>query len=172
MESLVPTSRLSSVDFPALDRPTRDTNPVFMASTDSGSRFGRLGRFRNRLLADPHSIDAAPLGVEHFDREAVDVELLPDVRDAADVVHQEATHGLEAFALDLDVEPLRHLVDVHLAAEDDAAVAFVDDRLRLDVVLVANLADDLLEQVLDGHQARRAAVLVDDDRDLRLLPLK
>ena len=52
------------------------------------------------------------------------------------------------------------------------AVALVDDRLGLDVVLVADLADDLLEQVLDRHQARGAAVLVDDDRALNLLALE
>ena len=51
-------------------------------------------------------------------------------------------------------------------------LALVHDRLRLDVVLVANLADDLLEQVLDRHEAGGAAVLVDDDRELRLLPLE
>ena len=51
-------------------------------------------------------------------------------------------------------------------------MAFLDDRLRLDVVLVADLADDLLEQVLDRHEARGAAVLVDHDRDLHLLALE
>ena len=59
-----------------------------------------------------------------------------------------------------------------LPLNDEAAVALVDDRLGLDVVLVANLADDLLEQVLDRHQAGGAAVLVDDDRALRLLALE
>ena len=65
-----------------------------------------------------------------------------------------------------------HFVDVDLPAEQEAAVAFVDDRLGLDVVLVADLADDLLEQIFDRHQAGRAAVLVDDDRALLLLPLE
>ena len=36
----------------------------------------------------------------------------------------------------------------------------------LDVVLVANLADELLDDVLDGDEAGGAAVLVDDDRQL------
>ena len=53
----------------------------------------------------------------------------------------------------------------------NVAVALVGDRLALDVVLVANLADDLFEQVLDGDQAGGAAVLVDDDGHLRLPPL-
>ena len=59
-----------------------------------------------------------------------------------------------------------------IAVEDEPAAAFVDDRLGLDVVLVANLPDDLLEHVFDGHQAGRAAVFVHDDGDLRLLALK
>src|SRR5262249_24069142 len=67
---------------------------------------------------------------------------------------------------------LRELVDVRLAADDIASTALVDERLRLDVVLVANLTDDLLEQIFDRDEARRAAVLVDDDRALRLLALE
>ena len=59
-----------------------------------------------------------------------------------------------------------------LPLKTKAAVALVDDRLGLDVVLVANLADDLLEQIFDGHEAGRPAVLVDDDRALRLLALE
>ena len=47
----------------------------------------------------------------------------------------------------------------------------LDDLLRLLVELVADLADDLLEQVLHRHDAARAAVLVDDDRDGHLLAL-
>ncbi len=45
------------------------------------------------------------------------------------------------------------------------------DLRRLLVELVADLADDLLEQVLHRHDAARAAVLVDHDGDGRLLAL-
>ena len=41
------------------------------------------------------------------------------------------------------------------------------DRRPLDVVLVGDLADDLLEDVLDRDEPGGAAVLVDDDRDVR-----
>ena len=64
-----------------------------------------------------------------------------------------------------------HFVDVDLPAEDERAVAFVDDGFALDVVFVANLADDLFEQVFDRHEPRGPAVFVDDDRELRLAPL-
>src|SRR6266702_4282772 len=42
------------------------------------------------------------------------------------------------------------------------------DRRLLPVVLVGDLADDLLQDVLDRHQPRRAAVLVDHDRHVGL----
>ena len=124
------------------------------------------------MFHDPHLVDAPALGVEHLDGQAVDVEPLAHRRHAAEVREQITADRLESLALDVHVEPLRDLVDVDLAAEHEPAVAFVDDRLRLDVVLVADLADDLLEQILDGHEAGRAAVLVHDDRNLRLLPLE
>ena len=43
---------------------------------------------------------------------------------------------------------------------DDVVLAVVE------VVLVLDVADDLLQHVLDGDEARDAAVLVDDDRDV------
>ena len=46
------------------------------------------------------------------------------------------------------------------------------DRRRLGVVLVVDVADDDLEQVLDRADADGAAVLVDDDREVRLLGLE
>ena len=59
-----------------------------------------------------------------------------------------------------------------LPLNTNTPLPFVDDRLGLDVVFVADLADDLLEQILDRDQARRAAVFVDDDRELGLLALE
>ena len=47
-----------------------------------------------------------------------------------------------------------------LGLGDDVVLALVE------VVLVLDVADDLLEHVLDGDEARHAAVLVDDDRDV------
>ena len=78
----------------------------------------------------------------------------PDRRHAPEVRQQVPADGLEPFALDVDAEPLGDLVDIHLAVEDEAAVALVHDRLGFHVVLVANLADDLLEQILDRDEAR------------------
>ena len=127
-----------------------------------------LGLARHADLVDP-----PPLGVEHFDAQAVDLEPLADRRHAAEVRQEVAADGLEPFALDRARSAAARTSSMStLPLNDEAAVAFVDDRLGLDVVLVADLADDFLEQVLDRHQAGGAAVLVHDDRDLRLLALK
>ena len=40
------------------------------------------------------------------------------------------------------------------------------------IVLVENLPDDLLENVLERHDPRRSAVLVDDDRHVLLAALE
>ena len=70
------------------------------------------------------------------------------------------------------LQPIGQLLDVRLAAEHEAPVALVDDRLGLDVVLVADLADDLLDQVLERHQPGGAAVLVHDDGHLQAVALE
>ena len=50
------------------------------------------------------------------------------------------------------------------------AVSF-DDLRRLGVELVLDLAEDLLDQVLERDDAARSTVLVDDDRKRRALAL-
>ena len=91
--------------------------------------------------------------------------------------HGDISHnpdGLEVPRVgNLHAQPLGDVIDIDLPVEHEpVSLLPVDDRLGLDVVLVANLADDLLEQILDRHEAGRPAVLVDDDRALRLLPLE
>src|SRR5678815_4083301 len=66
---------------------------------------------------------------------------------------------------------LPYLVHAYLPAENERPAAFVDDRFTLDVVLIADLADDFLEQVLDGDKPGCAAVLVHHDRHLQLAAL-
>src|ERR1051325_3199784 len=135
MASLWPTMRLSSVDLPAFGRPRNETKPDLPLIL-GGHRFP---------AAQTDLGDAPALDFDHLHVEAVDLNPLADVRQAAKVREQVPADGFKALALDLDAEPILHLVHVHLAAEDERAVAFVDDGFALDVVLVANLADDLLE---------------------------
>ena len=64
----------------------------------------------------------------------------------------------------IGVQSLGQFVDRHAARDPVSRRSFLLDLRLLDVVLVANLADDLLENVFNRHEARRAAVLVAHDR--------
>ena len=63
-------------------------------------------------------------------------------------------------------EQVAHVVHADLSVQAEAELAVVAERLDqrfLAVVLVLDLADDLLDHVLHGDQAGGAAVLVDHD---------
>src|SRR5947207_5039233 len=85
--SLVPTSRFSSVDFPAFGRPMSDTKPDFIGGnpyhgahrnerSSRGlerkiaafpvARGGSFRVFRGNVLGHAHFVDASPLHVEHL----------------------------------------------------------------------------------------------------------
>ena len=68
----------------------------------------------------------------------------------------QAADRVDVLVLEVDAEQLAEVVDVQpWPLTRYAAVAEVLDLGGLAVVLVGDLADDLLEDVLDGDQARR-----------------
>src|SRR3954467_10047755 len=101
MASLVPTSRLSSVDLPAFGRPMNETRPNLWAM--------RLSLDGRLVFHDPDLVDAAAFGVEHFDGQPVDVEPLAHGRHAAEVREKVPADRLKPFPLDVHVEPPRDL---------------------------------------------------------------
>ena len=129
-------------------------------------------RARARDAGDADFPHAPPLGVDHLHVKAVDVERLADRRHMSEMAQQESADGLEPFALDRHVKPVGDFVDVGGAAEHKRSVAFVDDRLGLDVVFVADLADDLFDEILERDEPCRAAVFVHDDGALDALVLE
>ncbi len=84
---------------------------------------------------------------------------------------EQATDGVDVLVLEVHADEVLELlhrqpgVDPH-GADRQALVG-----RRLGVVLVHDLADDLLEHVLDRHQTSGPAVLVDDDHHVVLLRL-
>src|SRR4029453_11487445 len=135
MASLWPTMRLRSVDLPAFGRPRNETNPNLPLILD-GCRLAAGGAGLG---------DTSTFPLEHFDLETIDLEALADVRHASEMRQQVPADGFETLALDFHAESIHHLVDAHLSAEDERAVLLLDDRFALDVVLVADFADDFLE---------------------------
>ena len=59
------------------------------------------------------------------------------------------------------------VVDGQPGADSVVLGTDLDHKRLLTVVLVADVSDDLLEQVLQGHEAGGATILVCDDRDVR-----
>src|SRR5688500_8065445 len=146
------------------------------ASATRGVREGRRDpavwalRVPGRFRPPPHAYlgDAPPLDLEHLEDELVDFDDLANIRHPPKLRQQESADRLEALALDIHAQTFADFIDVHLAAERKDAIAFVGHRLALDVVLVADLADDFLEQILERDESRRAAVFIHDDGHLQL----
>src|SRR6478735_4501265 len=117
---------------------------------------------------DEHGADAvaAAGGGLGLEAQAVRLDHRARDRDPAEVLGHQAADAVDVLLLDVEAEELVEVVDrVAGGHPDDAVVEGLDlDLLR--VVLVRDLADDLLEDVLDRHQAGGAAVLVDDDGDV------
>ena len=69
--------------------------------------------------------------------------------------------------------PVQHAVEVtdrHGAVHRHAAVRVEAEALDREIVLVADVADDLFEDVLERHQSHDLAVFVDHQREMLLAP--
>src|SRR3990172_6210894 len=87
MASLTPTMRVSSVDLPALGRPTNETSPTRTSGLACGKR---------RPPLQPDLVDAPALGLEHLHAQVAHVECLALGGHPAEVREQEPPDGLEA----------------------------------------------------------------------------
>src|SRR4030095_14337352 len=82
------------------------------------------------------------------------------------LVGDEPTDGLVAGGVgNSHPSPLQQFVRSPVGIEDQTPAVADQTRVGLGG-LAAQLPDDLLNQVLESHNAGRAAVLVDDDADL------
>ena len=87
------------------------------------------------------------------------------------VAEDEAADGVPVLVGEGHAEQLVELVDGQAAVDPQLAVGELLDIVVLDVVLVDDLADQLLEAVLQRDEAGDAAVLVDEERHVELLGL-
>ena len=83
----------------------------------------------------------------------------------AEGVDHQAADVFEGFLGEFALEKLVEAVQRGLRLDDEVAAGqWLDIAVFLDIVLVLDVADDLLQHVLDGHQAGDTAVLVDHQR--------
>src|SRR5689334_5410389 len=122
-----------------------------MAPPLAHGRVGGGGRLRVRRVTD--AVDAAALEALDAQRPALDRHLVAHLREAAELVHDEAGDGLVRPLLRHgDARALEQLVGAQDAGERDG-VAAADHSGPRAVVLVGDLAHDLLDEVLEGRDA-------------------
>src|SRR6266567_7311646 len=88
-------------------------------------------------------------------------------RHPAEPLRKQSADGLHILGLDPNLEQLGQLVHRQPRRHPGVPIAEPLDRRLLPVVLVCDLANDLLQDVLDRHQSGRAAILVDHDGHVR-----
>src|SRR2546421_9182567 len=112
-------------------------------------------------LVDEQRIDAPAVGAQHLEAQALDADGLPALGQATKVRDDKPADRVGSLVGKLraergvEVGDLRERLDAKTAARlgDDVVGGFVE------VVLVLDLADDLLEHIFDRDEARDAAIL-------------
>ena len=91
---------------------------------------------------------------------------LPYARCIAKLVVEPAADAVYILVLDAHTEQVIQLLEQELCVDGAEIARTPLHALALLVKLVADIADNLLDDVLDRHHACRAAVLVHNDRKL------
>src|SRR6266498_3650500 len=112
---------------------------------------------------DADGADAALVGLEHGQGVAGDLELLADERDAVHGRQDEPRDGLEVARWQAPVERIVQVLDPVAPGHPIAAIRQSLHHGRRPIMLVADLAHDLLDDVLDRHDADGSPVLVHHD---------
>ena len=124
-------------------------------------------------LPDPHRLDPVLADRLDPDREAVGGDRVAALGEPPELGEHEPADRVVGVGVDRQLEPV--VLEVghrHVPAHEPVAVGQPAHRPAGGVGLVGDLADDLLDDVLDRDDPGRAAVLVDDDRELGPLALQ
>src|SRR5579885_2356230 len=135
--------------------------------TAGSAAFGMSRALGRRKAAQAQPLDPVRIGIEHLELDAAGMgDHLAALRHAPGKREDEAAQRIDILEPVAGAQRRRELLfdalDRHPRVGDDAAVRPLAERRRcIGVVLVLDLADDLLDQILDGDQPVDAAELVD-----------
>ena len=101
--------------------------------------------------------------IEHGDAEAVVGEYFALHGNAPSQPHCPSPNCFDFFVVYGDADGLGELFEVHAGFDDIGVGADLVDRADLPVVFILDVAEYLLEDVFERHEAIRAAVFVRDD---------
>ena len=105
------------------------------------------------------------------DHETADLHRRTRLRHASERLAQEAADRIDVLVLELEIEQLADLVQPETGAHAESTVLERRDLIRSGVVLVRDVADQLLDDVLEGHEPRHTAVLIDDHAHVHTVAL-
>src|SRR5271157_837428 len=152
--SFSPTSAFSRVDFPALGRPIIETNPERNAM--SGPNLLWRG---DALQADTHTLNAALSGVQNLEAETIVLENFAGCGDASrQLAHQSADGSRVLLVCPDPSQQFFQQIQIGVTVEDVGGVTLLYNVRFL--MLIANLAHDLFDQVFNGYQPGDTSVLV------------
>ena len=113
------------------------------------------------------------VGFLHFEPNSLGVVLLPLAGDPAKHRGDKTGHGGGLFAVQPDVKQVLNLLDRRIPRNEVGTVGVPGQRRILrDLVFVMDLACNLLQDVLDGHQPGHSSVLIDHNGHVGGLPLQ
>ena len=124
---------------------------------------GNVGIF---LAGDEDFVDAGAVHVDDFEGKAVPLTFLGDFGDVAEVRCEEAAHGLVVVVVFVgelgNVKALFEVVDGAEAVDVPGVLVARSELDRVGLDVGHGVADDLLQDVVEGDEADDAAVLVED----------
>ena len=97
--------------------------------------------------------------------------LLPNTRRVVDMRREPAAHAVDLLLVNHDLQDVLKLLQEHLGVDGVKARALLFHQRAIRIELVLNISHDFLDDILDRDHARRAAVLIDDNGELRALLL-
>src|SRR5689334_13709896 len=113
-----------------------------------------------------HALDSPAPNALDDDANADARDCLAGSGDSPEQRVDEATDSRHVIDAEVDPHQLAKLVNGDAARNPEARPIFALDVRLLDVVLVANLADDLLAHVLDRDESGGPTILITNDRDV------
>src|SRR5215469_16857655 len=111
---------------------------------------------------DANALDAAVTRLQHFHAKPVFLNDFAFLWDSSGEFTHETGYSGRSFALWTHAEQLFQAINIHIPRHE-IGILILAHHLR-DLMLIADFADDLLDEIFDGHQARDSAILVDHNR--------
>src|SRR5438128_2576574 len=145
--------RASRLPLPPRNRKRSPRQAVAPQAERSGSSSGAgLGPFGlGRQFFDLQRIDAPAVGADHPEAEVADRRRFAAFGKAAEALEDQPADGVKLLVAEVAFESFVEVADLGLRLDAKAPVRLGDDIVLgfVEIVLVLDVADDLLEHVLD-----------------------